>query len=352
MGNRAIIIPEGTNVGVYLHWNGGIDSVTGFLEYCKLKGYRNFGGNNFDGYGMARFIQVVGNYFGGTTSIGIETNVYPCGECAKDLDNGIYVVKGWDIVSRIGNKCVKEGYDLQEMLVEIDSCQPEEEQLGEDFIKAEVVDVSDIKIGDKVFVSRYESKPELHTVVGIAPPNTYHNGDVSNLPYVDLYDHDGDYSWNGNNYLRGQVRRYRLAKNEDDNEISTFRMYADVKFNRPVDIKKDWVSPESYTMTMNGTSLNFDFYEYSGYVDSDDKTIIHMRCKNPDIMFEDLNKITRKSLNNVEKIEEFNLEIVSDDTDMELKPVTIEKLAFVIPSDKDEWEEFPVREEVLEKTKF
>ena len=44
MENRAIVKPKDQNVGVYLHWNGGIDSVTAFLEYCKLKDYRDFGG--------------------------------------------------------------------------------------------------------------------------------------------------------------------------------------------------------------------------------------------------------------------------------------------------------------------
>lgn len=37
MGNRAIVKPEGKDIGVYLHWNGGIDSVTAFLKYCELK---------------------------------------------------------------------------------------------------------------------------------------------------------------------------------------------------------------------------------------------------------------------------------------------------------------------------
>ena len=55
MGNRAIIKPEGKNIGVYLHWNGGIDSVTAFLKYCELRGFRAFD----DAYGMARFCQIV-----------------------------------------------------------------------------------------------------------------------------------------------------------------------------------------------------------------------------------------------------------------------------------------------------
>lgn len=200
MGNRAIVKPKGQNIGVYLHWNGGIDSVTAFLEYCKLKGYRNFGGNFADGYGVARFCQVVGNFFGGGLSVGIEDGVEETEECARYLDNGIYVIDGWDISKRIGCTGGREGYDLQEMLLDIDNCQPESEQLGEDYILADVVDASELKINDKVYILSYKEKPELHTVVGFTEDN---------VPYVDLYGRDGDYSWNRNNHLKGAVRRQR-----------------------------------------------------------------------------------------------------------------------------------------------
>ena len=100
MGNSAIVKPKDQNVSVYLHWNGGIDSVTAFLEYCKLKGYRDFGGKNADGYGLARFCQVVSNFFGGTTSIGIETDVKGTEDYTKWMDNGIYIVDRLDTRSR------------------------------------------------------------------------------------------------------------------------------------------------------------------------------------------------------------------------------------------------------------
>lgn len=207
MGNRAIVKPKDQNIGVYLHWNGGIDSVTAFLEYCKLKGYRDFGGTNSDGYGIARFCQVVGNFFGGSLSIGIVSDVEETEDYVLYIDNGIYVIDGWDIAYRIGETEGHEGYDLQDMLLQIDNSQPLSEQLGEDYIMAETVDVSELKIGDQVYILDLKGTPDLHTVVGIAPDNTLCNGDVSNLPYIDLYERDGDYSWNVNNYLRGKVKR-------------------------------------------------------------------------------------------------------------------------------------------------
>ena len=120
MGNRAIVKPEGKDIGVYLHWNGGIDSVTAFLKYCELKEHRGFD----DSYGMARFCQVVGNFFGGSLSIGIETGVNEDEVEDYWLDNGIYVVKDWDIVRHVGGGNSREGYDLDEFLKEIDARQP------------------------------------------------------------------------------------------------------------------------------------------------------------------------------------------------------------------------------------
>ena len=61
MGNRAIITTKDKKIGVYLHWNGGLDSVNAFLKYCELKGYRSPDSSN---YGFARLCQVIGNYFG------------------------------------------------------------------------------------------------------------------------------------------------------------------------------------------------------------------------------------------------------------------------------------------------
>ena len=207
MGNRAIVKPKGKNVGVYLHWNGGIDSVTAFLEYCKLKEYRNFGGKFADGYGIARFCQVVGNFFGGGLSIGIETDIDESEEYAEFIDNGIYIIDGWDIVERIGAPSGREGYDLYKMLNEIDVKQPLNERLGEDYIMAEEVNENELEVGDKVYILDYNGKPEIFTVMGIAPEGTFRNGDVSNLPYVNKYSRDGDYSWNINNYIRGKVRK-------------------------------------------------------------------------------------------------------------------------------------------------
>lgn len=123
MGNRAVITTkenfENNGVGIYLHWNGGRDSIEPFLDYCSLVGYR---APSDDCYGWARLCQVIGNYFGGTTSIGIDTvNNLDC----NNYDNGVYLIDGWNVVGRryfTGEE--QDYYDKIEMLKSIDEAQP------------------------------------------------------------------------------------------------------------------------------------------------------------------------------------------------------------------------------------
>lgn len=196
MGNRAIIQTkesyENEGIGIYLHWNGGRDSVEGFLKYCELKGYR---APDYDDYGWARLCQVIGNFFGGGYSIGIDNFTKNAGEYQ---DNGTYIIEGWKIVDR---KCwnddweEQDEYDLTGMLLAINESQPIKEQFEKDFILAPEVLTNELKVGDMVFINRYKGIYEKHKVVGIK----------DGIPYVDLYDHDGDYSWNSNNYIRTET---------------------------------------------------------------------------------------------------------------------------------------------------
>ena len=131
MGNRAVITTEEKKIGVYLHWNGGYDSVNAFLTYCKLRDFRE---PEDDNYGWARLCQVIGNYFGGDLSVGIDT--LDCLDC-KNGDNGVYIIKEWEIVGReFAPRFEQNEYDLVKMVIEIDEEQPEKSRLGADYIKA------------------------------------------------------------------------------------------------------------------------------------------------------------------------------------------------------------------------
>ena len=102
MGNRATVIftdekEEQISCAVYLHWNGGPESIYGFLAELD----RRFVHNDQD-YECARFIKLVGDFFDqdkiGTTSLGVVNG--PKAITVEELgkvrtyhgDNGFYIV--------------------------------------------------------------------------------------------------------------------------------------------------------------------------------------------------------------------------------------------------------------------
>ena len=136
MGNRAVITTEEnfesrSGMGVYLHWNGGRDSVQGFLEYCRLRSFRT---PESDDYGWARLCQVIGNFIGADgCSVGVDDIRH------LDMDNGdngTYLIKDWRIVGRrfFDSEYEQNVYGLHEFLHGLDECQPEHQQLGKDMI--------------------------------------------------------------------------------------------------------------------------------------------------------------------------------------------------------------------------
>lgn len=93
-----------SKVGVYLHWNGGMDSVKAFCETCKRLGFRS-GAN--DNYGIARFAQVACNFFGNdglSCGVDLMSRLY-----TRNGDNGVYVVDGeWNIIGREFYDCAEQ----------------------------------------------------------------------------------------------------------------------------------------------------------------------------------------------------------------------------------------------------
>jgi len=110
MGNRAVItikeknIPQEDWQSLYLHWNGGRDTVEPLLHVAKLYGIRCQADPS---YAIARLSQLTGNTLGGTLSIGVGT--YKQLD-TDNADNGVYVVKDWEIVDREYH----DGYEQQE----------------------------------------------------------------------------------------------------------------------------------------------------------------------------------------------------------------------------------------------
>lgn len=143
MGNRAVITTkenwETNGVGVYLHLNGGRDSVEAFLKYCKMKGYR---APENDNYGWARLTQVIANFFGGSASVGIDILSHL--DC--EGDNGVYIIENWEIVDRKNFKGTEQDdYSQEEFLQTIDKRMPDFDQLG-DFLKSPIIKPSDMNV--------------------------------------------------------------------------------------------------------------------------------------------------------------------------------------------------------------
>ena len=202
MGNRAVIMTkdgyENGGIGLYLHWNGGRDSVEPFLKYCEIKGYRP---PETDGYGWARLAQVVGNFFGGSTSVGIE--YYEKDSDFGYLDNGVYIIENWKIIDRKHFDWKEQNeYDPQEFLKCIDESMPLKEQLG-DMLNAVEVPTSSLQIGDEVFIKDFYDVYDRFKVVGFGDDEYVNGRNVKDIPYVNKYDHNGenDYTWNINNYI-------------------------------------------------------------------------------------------------------------------------------------------------------
>ena len=103
MGNRAVITASKTRtkgVGIYLHWNGGEESVQAFLDVAKARGFRD--PSSDESYGLARLCGLIHEFFGvdQDTSLGIGTlEQLDC----DNYDNGVYVIgKDWQVVDRWG----------------------------------------------------------------------------------------------------------------------------------------------------------------------------------------------------------------------------------------------------------
>jgi len=151
MGNRAVItaskstaVAGSSDLGVYLHWNGGRDSVEAFLTYCKIQGFRS---PDLDNYGLARLVQVIANFFGGD---GLSVGLDKCSKLDCDnWDNGVYIVRGWEIVDRqYKRNSEQRSYDLEEMLRYIDERQPAAMQLGAERIAEALAKLREVKAND------------------------------------------------------------------------------------------------------------------------------------------------------------------------------------------------------------
>lgn len=135
MGNRGIIAVKNGDYAVYLHWNGGRDSVEAFIKYAELaKLYTPMGGTIYELEQWSKFVTILDNWGASVYLQNISPNRKTNGTINKDYwgtDNGIYYINNWQIVGRAFNKRPEQNvYSLPDFLRDIDEKQPKHKQLG------------------------------------------------------------------------------------------------------------------------------------------------------------------------------------------------------------------------------
>lgn len=151
MGNRAVIIAQNkdgtvSDIGLYVHWNGGFSSIQAFLAYCEMMKFRT---PESDDYGWAHMAKIVGNFFdGGSRSAGLNVGIISVakaktesGTLAEDAvdrlspgDNGVYVIRNWHIVEHFDAWDPDQptsAAELADVMMEINEAQPYQVSDGE-----------------------------------------------------------------------------------------------------------------------------------------------------------------------------------------------------------------------------
>lgn len=110
MGNRAVIAPQNPSWGspvIYLHWNGGLASVEGFLKAAR---YLSINGN--DGKAMQAIFKMIQKHYFRLNSNQEHLTVYLQRYDESDRnngDNGVYLVDtNLNIVGRSGERLFGE----------------------------------------------------------------------------------------------------------------------------------------------------------------------------------------------------------------------------------------------------
>ena len=179
MGNRAIIIGTEAELAIYLHWNGGRDSVEAFLEYAKLQQYPSLNSSS----GVVAFTSMISNFFKSPGS-SVDILIVAQQQSLDVGDNGVYVVdKNFDIVERRHFEGFEQQHHaLEDMLKGIDEAQPAEMQLGE-LLDAEEVPTENVKVGDIVIIKDRKGSNK-YEVFALGEDKMVNGTNVKGLPFI------------------------------------------------------------------------------------------------------------------------------------------------------------------------
>ncbi len=224
MGNRAVITTPEKKFGLYLHWQGGRDSIEAFLEYAKLIGAESSGLEM-----LVDLHRIIANFQPGTT-----VQIYPYDKCdTNNYDNGVYIVDNLEIVGREFAPAREQmEYDRQEMMLAIDERQPKEWQIGV-YIQGKPIAAKDIRPGMIVTWIDWAGNVEVQKVVGRISPNkandyTRNGIDTRGLCYVNRWGSENP-AENCNNYIRDSMQPRVLDEMPVDETADIEKMRAELE---------------------------------------------------------------------------------------------------------------------------
>lgn len=111
-------------------------------------------------------------------------------------------------------------------------------------------------------------------------------------------------------------------------------MELQVKFNRPVDLEKDYIVPGGYSMIMDGKEIEFDFCQCSSGISNEDSSVVIFSVIGMDYdSFPALRKLRIKDLKNISSIGECFV-YTGEPGESDLKVESIKNILFILPHNK------------------
>jgi len=111
-------------------------------------------------------------------------------------------------------------------------------------------------------------------------------------------------------------------------------MELQVKFNRPVDLEKDYIVPGGYEMIMNGDAVEFDFCHCSLAISNEDASVVIFNISGMDYdSFPKLKKLKISDLKNISSIKECFV-YTGEPGESDLEVVSIKSVLFTLPYNK------------------
>lgn len=126
-------------------------------------------------------------------------------------------------------------------------------------------------------------------------------------------------------------------------------MYAKIRFNRNIDLKKDFISPGGYEMIMGNKSIQFDFQSYWGNVDREDEACLHVKHRYLDVSsFPEVVHVTTNMITNISEINEFYV-FTGEPEESDLKVKSIDIVTIWYYDEFGEFKSVSISPEVLSK---